>query len=378
LQKLKVAIYGQTTEGYKLASKLVDRASVTMIDETLQMATELDQRFLKSHPDLEELMSSEPLMDLKPIGSVLEGANVVFFTPKLRRPSEESVIESSSKLRDLSKYISKGTVVANTLPTGPGGNSENIVLLEKRTGLKVGESLDYAYMPLHPRSADPAILACISREQDNQPLESLGFKSNSQSVLAAELGYVSGVLESSVRLASEIEVMKRAREAKVKIPTGGDDAYLDDFSPHLYELKAIQASEEAGESISYLAGTAVKSFENYVRYVVDEAREMLKEMELKASRTRIVLLWNLDRHEIRSERLQMAESIVQRLRDYVSDVETVSGEKLKAGSEAFDSQKHNLVIVCSKSDQESVNQSRKKARGIEVSLLRATPGLQRE
>src|SRR2546428_13058828 len=69
VQKLKVAIYGQTTEGYKLAARLVDKASVTLIDETLQMATEVDQRFIRSHPDLDELMSSETLMDLKPIRS---------------------------------------------------------------------------------------------------------------------------------------------------------------------------------------------------------------------------------------------------------------------------------------------------------------------
>src|SRR2546422_8542691 len=156
MQKLKVAIYGQTTEGYKLAARLVDKASVTLIDETLQMATEVDQRFIKSHPDLDELMSSETLMDLKPIEGALAEANVIFFTPKLRRPSEESLIESTSKLRDLSRYVSKGTTVVNALPTGPGGNSQNIVLLEKQTGLTVGESLRYAYSPLHPRRAEAA------------------------------------------------------------------------------------------------------------------------------------------------------------------------------------------------------------------------------
>src|SRR5437016_13265369 len=65
------------------------------------MATEVDQRFIKSHPDLDELMSSETLMDLKPIESALADANVIFFTPKLRRPSAESLMESTSKLRDL-------------------------------------------------------------------------------------------------------------------------------------------------------------------------------------------------------------------------------------------------------------------------------------
>src|SRR5438132_7708387 len=309
------------------------------------MATEVDQRFIKSHPDLDELMSSETLMDLNPIESALTDANVIFFTPKLRRPSEESLIESTSKLRDLSKYVSKGTTVVNALPTGPGGNTENIVLLEKQTGLTIGESLDYVYAPLHPRSAEPAVVASISKGKEGQPLEALGLKLNSQSVSAAEHWYVSDVLLGAVKLASEIELGKRGREAKVEFQAGGDDVYLDEFSPHLYELKAIQSSDEAGESISYLAGTAVKSFENYVRYVVDEAREMLKEKELKASRTRIVVLWNLDRYEMRAERLQMAESIVQRLRDYVSDVDSLSGPNLRMGPPLTNSKSHTLRMV---------------------------------
>src|SRR5207245_8900337 len=96
------------------------------------MATEVDQRFIRSHPDLDELMSSETLMDLKPIESALTDANVIFFTPKLRRPSEESLIESTSKLRDLSTYVSKGTTVVNALPTAPGGNSEQLALRDKQ------------------------------------------------------------------------------------------------------------------------------------------------------------------------------------------------------------------------------------------------------
>ena len=110
---------------------------------------------------------------------------------------------------------------------------------------------------------------------------------------------------------------------------------------------------------------------------MDETREVLKELELKASRTRIVVLWSLDRYEIRAERLQMAESIVQRLRDYVSDVEAVDGASVIAGSEVFDAQKHNLVIVCSRDDHGKVGQSGRSSRGLEMSLLRATPALRR-
>jgi len=184
-------------------------------------------------------------------------------------------------------------------------------------------------------------------------------------------------MESAVSSVTEIELARRAREANVTLQRASD-VFIDEFSKYLFELKAIQASEETGESISYLAGAALKSFENYVRYVVDETREVLKEKQLKASRTKISLLWTLDTYEMRGERIQVAESIQQRLRDYVTDVEIVAGSKLRGGSELFDPLKHNLIVVCSKEDQEALKQVRKGQRNTELTVLFATPSLKQE
>ncbi|HMD79553.1 MAG TPA: hypothetical protein VKF39_06190 [Nitrososphaerales archaeon] len=376
MPKIKVAMYGLTSEGYRLASELVDKAQVTIIDETLQMAMDLDQGFLKKNPNLQELMQEEPLLSLKPLEQVLGQAQVIFFTPKLRRPSDEALIEAGSKLRDLSRYLTKGVVLVNALPTGPGGNSENIMMVEKQTGLTVGSTLTYAYMPLRPGEQKPAVISAAGI-QEKGPLAALGFSPNSQNVFSAELEYTSGVMNAAVGSVTEIELARRAREARISLQKGSG-TFIDEFVKYLYDLKAIQASEATGESISYLAGAAIKSFENYVRYVVDETRDVLKEKQLKASRTKIGLLWNLDRYEMRGERLQVAESIQQRLRDYVTDVEVVSGQKLRGGSELLDPLKHNVVIVCSKEDSEALKQVRKGQRDVEMTTISATPTLKRE
>ncbi len=376
MPKTKVAMYGLTSEGYRLAADLVDRAQVTIIDETLQMAMDLDQAFLRKNPNLQELMAEEPLLRRKPLEQVLGEAQVVFFTPKLRRPSDETLIEAGSKLRDLSRYLSKGVTLVNSLPTGPGGNSENIVMVEKQTGLRVGTTLAYAYMPLKPREPKPAVVSTAGA-QEKGALQALGFSQNSQNVFSAELEYASSVMQAAVASVTEIELARRAREAKVSLQKASE-AYIDEFAKYLFELKAIQASEETGESISYLAGATLKSFDNYVRYVVDETREVLKEKQLKASRTRIGLLWALDRYEMRGERLQVAESIQQRLRDYVTDVDVISGSKLRGGSELLDPLKHNVVIVCSKEDQEALKLARKGQRNVEMTTISATPSLRRE
>jgi hypothetical protein len=376
LAKLKVVMYGLTSEGYRLAADLVDGAQVTIVDETLQMANDVDAAFVRKNPNLEELMSGEPLLGVKPVERVLGEAEVVFFTPRLRRPSEESLTEASAKLRELSKYLSSGVTLVNTLPTGPGGNSENMVLVEKQTGLKLGASLTYAYMPLKPRDPKPVVVS-VAGGREKGPLETLGFVSSSQNVFSAELEYASMVLGTAVASVIEIELARKAREAKVSLQKG-KEAYVDEIAKYLYDLKAIQAREEAGESISYLAGATLKSLDNFVRYIVDETREVLKEKELKASRTKISLLWTLDHYEMRADRIQMATGIQQRLRDYVTDVDIVSGSKSRGGAEALDPLKHNVVIVCSAEDHDFLKQAKKGLRNVETTVVLATPSLKRE
>ena len=376
MPKIKTAMYGLTSEAYRLAAALVDKAQVTIVDETLQMAMDIDPAFLKKNPSLQEVMAEEPLLSFKPLEQVLGDAQVIFYTPKLRRPSDETLIEAGSKLRDLARYVSKGVTLVNSLPTGPGGNSENIMLVEKQTGLHVGSTLTYVYMPLKPREPVPAVISAAGLGEKG-PLQALGFTPNSQNVFSAELEYASSVMEAAVASVTEIEMARRAREAKVTLQRSSN-VYLDEFSKYLYELKAIQASEETGESIAYLAGAALKSFDNYVRYAVDETREVLKEKQLKASRTKISLLWNLDKYEMRGERLQVADSVQQRLRDYVTDVDVVSRPKGRGGVDLLDPLNHNVDIVCSKDDWDQMKLARREQRSVETTVISATPGLSKE
>jgi hypothetical protein len=374
--KPRVAVYGLTTEGYRLAAEMVGRADVAVVDETLQMALDISPGFMAKNPNLAELMSQEPLLSFKPLELVLGGSQVVIFAPKLRRPSEESLVEANTKMRELSRYLTKDVVLANVLPTGPGGNSENIMLVEKQTGLKVGDSLTYAYMPIKPGESKPSIVS-IAGQKGEPVLAELGFSKNSQNVLSAELEYASTVLAGAMSAVTLIELAKKAREAKVNIRVD-QEMFIQDFAKYIYDLKAIQASEEAGESIAYLAGATVKSLENFVRYVVDETRELLKERDLKASRTKICLLWNLDSYEMRADRIQMAESIQQRLRDYVTDVEIVKSPRTGGESDFFDSLKHNVVVVCSRADLETLKQLKRGHREAETTVILATPSLRRE
>lgn len=373
MQKTKVAVYGLTTEGYNLAAQVVDKSSVTIVDETLQMAMDLTPATVKSNPTLQELVGGESLVGLKPVSQVLTEAKVIFFTPKLKKSGDESVIEANAKMREVAKNLSKGASLVNCLPVGAGGNNDNIALIEKQTGLKVGESLSYGYSPLR-QGGGPVVVAFSEKAKEQVGFDDLGLRATYGSVTAAELEYAFSVLNESTSVATEIELMRKAKGLK---PIGGKTAerYIDDLASHVYDLTAIQASEDVGEPLTYLAGAAIKSLENHVRYIVDETRELLRELQLKASRTRVLVAWTIDRYEMRADRMKTAEALVERLRDYVTDVKQaqVSGGR----EEVIDSYKHNIAIVCSPADLEWMRSLKTGSRSSELSILRATAALQR-
>jgi len=380
LPKPRVAIYGLTTEGYAIAAKTIDAASVTIVDDTLQMAMDLTPQLVKGNSSLQELLGGESLMGLKPVSQVLSEARLVFFAPKLKKTGDESIIESSTKLRDVASHVSKGSTVVNTLPVGVGGNLDNLSVIEKQTGMKVGETINYGYCPIAPRGQPGMTTLSVKMRAAINP-EEVGMKSNYGSIAASELSYVSSVLNRSAEIAVEVELMRKARAVdRATMLTGvaggvEGKKYIDDLASFAYDLTAIQASEDVGEPLTYMAGAALRSLENDVRYIVDESRELLREMQLKASRTKVLVAWTIDKYEMRADRMRTAEGLVERLRDYVTDVSHVRSGAVDDVTDTF---KHNVVIVCSERDRDWIKAMRKTVRGNEMTILNATPSLERE
>ena len=374
MQKTKVAIYGLTTEGYTLATKMVEKASVTIVDDTLQMAMDLNAQMVKTNRSLGQLLGEESLMGLKPISQVLSEAKVVLFAPKLRKTGDESIIESSGKMREVAKQLSKGGTVINILPVGIGGNGDNIALIEKQTGLKVGESLNYGYCPFRP-GGSPGPVAYFAKMKDYVAAEDIGLHSSEDDITASELEHASGVLNEGASIATEIELMKKARGKRIGPSGAVAERFIDDLASRVYDLTAIQSSEDVGEPLTYLAGAALKSLENHLRYVVEETREVLRVLQLKASKTRVIVAWTIDKYEMRADRLKTAEKLEEKLRDYVTDVRHAQASVGR--EEVMDPYKHNVAIACSAGDLEWVRRLKGGTHSAELSILKATPALSR-
>jgi hypothetical protein len=379
LPKPKVAVYGRTSEGYSVAARLIEKASVTLVDETLQMAMDLEPDVVKGHRTVRELVDDEMLMGLKPVSQVLSEAEVIVFTPKLRKVGDESIIEANAKLREVAKYASGGSTVVNLLPTGVGGNADNVAMLEKQTGMKMGERINYAYLPTGPlqwpgSDVSVSVLGSKAASKEFASLEDLGFRVAYGGIAGLELEYISRVLALGTSMAAEIELMRKARELKV-VRGPEPERYVDQLASLIYDLTAIQSSEDVGEPITYLAGAAVKSIENYERYVVEETRELLRELQLKASRTRVIVAWSADKYEMRADRLATAQSLTEKLRDYVTDVRQVDSRART--DDLIDGYKHSVAIVCTPADFEWFKGLKKSFRSSEITILRATSGISR-
>ena len=140
--QITTAVYGLSTEGYRIASSIAVKGfKVSLIDEAARMAISLKPDIARTYPDVSSLIEDEPLLALEPVDVAVSEASYIFFAPKIRKVGQEVKSDVTSKFRDATKAIRKGTSVIYTLPTGIGGNNENMALIEHVTGMSVGKDI---------------------------------------------------------------------------------------------------------------------------------------------------------------------------------------------------------------------------------------------
>ena len=143
----KVVVYGLSTEGYALASQMaIKGADVYIIDESTPSAISLKPEIAKTYPNVSSLKEDEPLLAMEPIDVAVSKAQYLFFTPRIRKTGQDVKTEIHSKFKDAITSLKKNSSVIFTLPTGFGGNNENISLLEHVTGLQAGKNLSLIHI----------------------------------------------------------------------------------------------------------------------------------------------------------------------------------------------------------------------------------------
>jgi len=369
----KVVVYGLSTEGYAIASQMAMKgADVYIVDESNPSAISLKAEIAKIYPNVTTLMEDEPLLAMEPIDVAISKAQYLFFTPRVRKTGQDIKTEIHSKFKDATKSLKKNSSVIYTLPTGFGGNNENISLLEHITGLEIGKQISYFYYPLEDPSQQPKTIGPFNGKEDPKLAQLLSTGKKEKKFVAissSEHFHAINILSRFSSLCSILEVCKYAQDDITKKDLSSDDfqeIFLDDMITGLHDLKSLGSSFEGANTLMYLINGSVKGIDGYIKRLIDEIRATLKKNDLKASRTKIAISWTLDQHAMRGDKIEMLQNLTSRLRDYIGDVEAYEDPHLNL----FHSDKTTIVVACSKLDFENIEKNKKDSNLI---IVKANP-----
>jgi len=362
MEGTKVVVYGLSTEGYAIASQMaIKGADVYIIDESTPSAISLKAEIAKTYPNVSSLKEDEPLLAMEPIDVAISKAQYLFFTPRIRKTGQDIKTDIHSKLKDAVTSLKKNSSVIFTLPTGFGGNNENISLLEHVTGFDVGKQISYFYYPLEDLNTSPKIIGSFNGKKDPILSNLLTIDKKEKKFVAipsSEHFHAIDVLSKFSSLCSILEVCKYAQDEITKNDLSSDDfqeIFLDDMVGRLFDLKSLGTSFEGANTLMYLINGSVKGIDGYVKRLIDEIRLTLKKNDLKASRTKIALSWTLDQHVMRGDKIEMLQNLTSKLRDYIGDVEAYEDPNF----DLFHSDKTTIIVACSKYDFENIKKTKK-------------------
>jgi hypothetical protein len=368
----KIVVYGLSTEGYSIACQMaIKGADVFIVDESAHMAISLKAEIAKTYPNVTSLKEDEPLLGVEPIDVAISHSEYLFFAPRIRKTGQEAKMEIHSKFKDATSSIKKGGSVIYNLPTGIGGNNETISLLEHVSGLEMGKGIAYFYYPLSKNNV-PEIIGSFNAKSDEKLAKLLESDKKGKkfvSISSAEILHAIKILTQFSSLSSVLEVSKFAQDQQTRndlIITEHNNLFLDDMTNGLYDLRSLATSVEGAGTMMYLVNGSIKGIDGYVKRLIDEIRSTLKKNELKASRTKVVLVWTQDSYEMRGDKVDMLNSLVTKLRDYIGDVEIHQGPEL----DIFHSDKTTIIVACSKFDYDKIT---KNGKDSDVIVIKTNP-----
>jgi len=372
---LKVAVYGLSTEGYKIASHISNKGiPVSIIDDSSGMAITLKPDIAKTYSSVTSFIQDETLLDFEPFDVAINNASYIFFTPRIRKSWPDAKNHIGSKFQDVIKHVSKDSSIIYTVPAGFGVNNENITLIEHRTGLSVGKNIFYHYMPVSsiPSALFDAIIGTKSELDSNLTSLLSGLDSSNRikvvDIESAEYLYSIRILRHYGLMSPIFEICKFADntyQSQIMENESYDEMYIDDLVGGLFDLNTILSSLTGISPLTLLVKGNIATVENYLKHLTEQIKIILKKYELKASKTKAIISWTFDPNEMRGDRLDIISRLESRLKDYVGDV-----ERHDSLFDFYSSEKKIIVVSCSKDDFERLNKNNPNS---EIIIIKATP-----
>ena len=375
IESSKVAVYGLSTEGYKIASHISNKGiPVSIIDDSSGMAITLKPDIAKTYSSVTSFIQDETLLDFEPFDVAINNASFIFFSPRIRKSWPDARNHIVSKFQDVIKHVSKDSSIIYTVPTGFGVNNENITLIEHRTGLSVGKNIFYHYMPISSISSNlfDAIIGTKTELNSNFASMLSGLYSDKSmkvvDIEAAEYIYCIRILRHYGLMSPIFEICKFADNNFQHQNTeteSFDEMYLDDLVGGLFDLNTILSSLTGISPLTLLLKGNIATVENYIKHLTEQIKIILKKYELKASKTKAIISWTFDPNEMRGDRLEIISRLESRLKDYVGDV-----ERQDSMFDFYSSEKKLIIVSCSKTDFQRLTENNPNS---DIIILKATP-----
>jgi hypothetical protein len=375
VESSKVAVYGLSTEGYRIASHISNKGiPVSIIDDSSGMAITLKPDIAKTYSSVTSFIQDETLLDFEPFDVAINNASFIFFSPRIRKSWPDARNHIVSKFQDVIKHVSKDSSIIYTVPAGFGVNNENITLIEHRTGLSVGKNIFYHYMPISSISSNlfDALIGTKTELNSNFASMLSGLYSDKTmkvvDIETAEYIYCIRILRHYGLMSPIFEICKFADNNFQHQNTeteSFDEMYLDDLVGGLFDLNTILSSLTGISPLTLLLKGNIATVENYIKHLTEQIKIILKKYELKASKTKAIISWTFDPNEMRGDRLEIISRLESRLKDYVGDV-----ERQDSMFDFYSSEKKLIVVSCSKTDFQRLTENNPNS---EIIILKATP-----
>ncbi len=165
------------------------------------------------------------------------------------------------------------------------------------------------------------------------------------------LEYISSKYSAMISSSESMKYIKDFISRKDLGSSLGDVKYIDDLSDELYDVKCFSSSLDSGEPFLYIMSGISKGIESYSRFFITELKSFMKENQLKASRTEIYLSWDLDKFEIRGNKILFHNALLNKIADLVGNVTELNDYFSQNSKRVISlplSEKKQLLIICSK------------------------------
>jgi hypothetical protein len=341
----QATIYGVSDLGFAAGRKLASAGfSVSIADESLKTAVRLPKA---ENLRLSTLFGEDTLSPIIPLSECISDATILLFCPRLKSSGAEGRAEQLLRLKEVGQNLSKGSTVVNMVPLSIGFNKSFISILEEQSGLKAGEDFTYVYAPASSEGTLPAA-GLLGKPLTKKLSAALGMPALLSDVDSAELIYVGLTLREYLGKAVQASIYRDLSVTMVPdVPL-----YLEDLSKGFYEIQLLTESLQQGDPLLHFAAGAMRSVSGYIKILESFVRLQVRNRGLKAIRSRILVLWSIDRFEMKAEKARLLAMLLGELREVFGEVEYWNPHDSEGRERSRPPllERYQVVVACSAGD----------------------------